>query len=290
MKKKIITLTSLFVWLGVFAQVGINTSSPEATLEIKGKSGVTDKDGVIPPKLTRAQLTAKGNTLYSAAQDGALIYVTDVTGGDNTSQRIRITSPGLYYFNYPLNQWLRVSNVNTESDWKEADLQFNFRQSANQLPAAYITSAVSLLPENLYEVLQSNITLLVPSGKSANFVNVIWSTWTELSTNPTGNFVDTSRVNQSLSLIFYAKVQEIDANNNLVGTPSYSILTMQTIYGAAQTSTTRTQVAPIFESTTLTPGKRYRISLVYGGVDKSANINSVFNWGVRVTGNSYYKD
>ncbi len=53
----------------------------------------------MPPRLTLAELTAKGNTLYGAAQDGAIIYITTISGGGDTQgQREYIVSKGLYLF------------------------------------------------------------------------------------------------------------------------------------------------------------------------------------------------
>ena len=88
MKK--ITTAALFLMLTgtAFAQegrVGINTTDPKTTFDVNGKidgSGnllTTDITGMQAPRLTRAELTAKGDVLYGADQKGALLYITDVT-------------------------------------------------------------------------------------------------------------------------------------------------------------------------------------------------------------------
>lgn len=82
----------------VNAQVGVNTTDPKTTFDIRSKLGITDADGFQTPRLTRGELTAKGNSLYGSAQTGAIIYITDATNGDNLSQRINITAKGYYYF------------------------------------------------------------------------------------------------------------------------------------------------------------------------------------------------
>lgn len=104
------TLFNLFVFaipiflFGQDGRVGINTTTPKTTFDVNGKkdgSGnllTTDITGMQAPRLTRAELTAKGNTLYGTDQKGALIYVTDITGGNSLSQRINITAAGYYYF------------------------------------------------------------------------------------------------------------------------------------------------------------------------------------------------
>ena len=104
------TLFNLFVFaipiflFGQDGRVGINTETPKTTFDVNGKkdgSGnllTTDITGMQAPRLTRAELTSKGNTLYGTDQKGALIYVTDITGGNSLSQRINITAAGYYYF------------------------------------------------------------------------------------------------------------------------------------------------------------------------------------------------
>ncbi|WP_300492156.1 hypothetical protein [Flavobacterium sp.] len=110
--KKYSTIVCFLFFTGLlYAQVGINTESPKATLDITGKNGVTDIDGVLPPRLTRAELTAKGNGLYGADQNGVLIFITDVTGGDILSQRMNIDTSGYYYFDALSNVWKKVNTT-----------------------------------------------------------------------------------------------------------------------------------------------------------------------------------
>ncbi|SIS76304.1 hypothetical protein [Chryseobacterium gambrini] len=106
--KQIVLITFFFTGLLLPAQVGINTTDPRGTLDIVGvANSLTTIDGVIAPRLTRAQLTAKGNILYGTNQIGAIIYVTDISGGDTSSQRINITQIGYYYFDGALWQFIQ---------------------------------------------------------------------------------------------------------------------------------------------------------------------------------------
>lgn len=52
MKKRITLAFSLMATTIVFGQVGINTTTPQATLDVVGKKRTTDKDGLIVPRLT----------------------------------------------------------------------------------------------------------------------------------------------------------------------------------------------------------------------------------------------
>ncbi|BAP32879.1 uncharacterized protein CHSO_3842 [Chryseobacterium sp. StRB126] len=107
--KKIVSIISICITSIVFAQTGINTESPKATLDVTAKKEVLTIDGLLPPRLTRAELTEKGNTLYGKEQDGAIIYITDASGGDALSQRENIQSKGLYIFD--------AEAVNNEGRW-----------------------------------------------------------------------------------------------------------------------------------------------------------------------------
>ncbi|MCW3160209.1 hypothetical protein [Chryseobacterium oryctis] len=90
------------------AQVGINTPQPQATFDVVGAPDVTGKlDGIIAPRITGDKLRAK---TYTAAQTGALVYVT---AADTTpaSQTVDVTAVGYYYFNG--TKWIAISPV----DW-----------------------------------------------------------------------------------------------------------------------------------------------------------------------------
>lgn len=97
--KKGILLTGIFsISTFTFAQIGINTETPHSTLDIEGSTEANRVAGIQAPRLTLAALTAKISSLYGANQIGALIYITNVSGGDRTGQRVNISTPGYYYF------------------------------------------------------------------------------------------------------------------------------------------------------------------------------------------------
>ncbi|WP_336687854.1 hypothetical protein [Chryseobacterium bernardetii] len=96
MKKNLLTLGIAMLSSLTFAQVGINISNPNATLDVVGSPNNPSKfDGVIPPRITGDQLTAK---TYTTAQTGAIVYATEGVTASPSSQTTYVTAPGTYYF------------------------------------------------------------------------------------------------------------------------------------------------------------------------------------------------
>lgn len=89
-----------------YSQVGVNTSTPQATLDVVGNSSTTTAaDGVLVPRISLANL--KNKTAYSSAQDGTLIYVNDITGSTN-APTVNVTSLGFYYWDGTNSVWKKV--------------------------------------------------------------------------------------------------------------------------------------------------------------------------------------
>lgn len=97
MKNTIIFLVFLFIGKYNAQNVGINSTTPTVTLDVNGiSSSTTVADGIRAPRITLAQLNLK--TSYGASQIGALIYVTDITGGSTVTATAQVTTVGYYYF------------------------------------------------------------------------------------------------------------------------------------------------------------------------------------------------
>jgi len=96
--KKILLPGILFLSIHLYSQagyVGINTPTPNATLDVKGiASDISKLDGIIAPRLTGDELRAK---TYTAAQTGALVYVTAADSAPQ-NQTLSVTEAGYYYF------------------------------------------------------------------------------------------------------------------------------------------------------------------------------------------------
>jgi len=96
MRTALLVKILLFAGFFIQAQVGINTSNPQATLDVNGKpTDNTALDGIIAPRITGDQLRAK---TYTAAQTGAMVYVSTADTAP-AGQTIDVTTAGYYYFN-----------------------------------------------------------------------------------------------------------------------------------------------------------------------------------------------
>lgn len=121
MKDRLLVISMLsFTGFMVTAQVGINTSQAQATLDVVG-SPANSKflDGIIAPRLNGNQLRAKN---YTSLQNGAMVYVTaaDIAPAGQT---INVTATGYYYFDG--TKWVRTSegtNVGTLTGFLSGNL------------------------------------------------------------------------------------------------------------------------------------------------------------------------
>ena len=93
LKKLIFVACNLFGVLS-FAQVGINTTTPNALLDIRASSATapTNTDGLLIPKIDVFPATNP-----TAAQQGMLVYLTTTSGSN---------APGFYYWDNPTTTWI----------------------------------------------------------------------------------------------------------------------------------------------------------------------------------------
>lgn len=121
--KKIKQVIMLLISGLSLAQIGVNTAIPKATMDVSAKrdnsGNILDNSqtlGLQAPRVTRAELTANTAT-YNDNQKGALIYITDITGGDSTGQRINIIAIGYYYFDGTV--WLSLKGETTTPNYND---------------------------------------------------------------------------------------------------------------------------------------------------------------------------
>lgn len=105
MRKSAIILTLMLSFL-MKAQVGINTQSPAATLDVTHKSG--SPAGIIAPRVTADELI-NNDANYGANQNGAIVFVTDLATGSPTVKTKDINMPGYYFFSSLENKWINIA-------------------------------------------------------------------------------------------------------------------------------------------------------------------------------------
>jgi Chaperone of endosialidase len=95
--KKLLLLSFLVSSMSLLAQVGINTTTPAAQLDIKSSNQATpaNTDGLLIPKIDTFPATNP-----TAAQQGMLAYLTTASG---------INQPGFYYWDNSTTSWISVS-------------------------------------------------------------------------------------------------------------------------------------------------------------------------------------
>ncbi len=142
------TLTGFLSGLSFFAQVGINTVTPRATLDIVAKTtDGSSPQGIIAPRLTGDQIQA-GDAAYNVEQTGAIIYAT--SGATiPSSKTVNISSGGYYYFDGSV--WQKMggdsSNIAASNVIRKTGASYNtlvasdLTKSINTL--SFITSAPS---------------------------------------------------------------------------------------------------------------------------------------------------
>jgi trimeric autotransporter adhesin len=103
MKATLLQTTLLFFSLHGFSQVGINTTTPNAQLEIKSTNQATpaNNDGILIPKIDAFPVINP-----TAAQNSMMVYLTTVSAGKQ---------PGFYFWDNGSTSWKTLGD--TASNW-----------------------------------------------------------------------------------------------------------------------------------------------------------------------------
>lgn len=107
MKKIFLTIALIATGICATAQVGINNTNPQASLDVAA-SPAGEPDGVLVPRVTVGNLNTKAAT-YVAAQNGALVFVTNITGAAGKTSEV--TSTGFHYYNSGTSKWLPLAGA-----------------------------------------------------------------------------------------------------------------------------------------------------------------------------------
>ncbi|AZA52582.1 beta strand repeat-containing protein [Chryseobacterium sp. G0201] len=110
--KKILLISGL-IPLALSAQVGINNTAPTSTLDITAKnpSGpATTTDGIVIPRIDRGRAQ-----LMTGITTSNLVYINDISTGDQTGTTQDVSSVGFYFFDG--TKWVAIISTPTNNDW-----------------------------------------------------------------------------------------------------------------------------------------------------------------------------
>lgn len=99
MKRVLFVLFVAGIQLSGFSQVGINTTAPDAQLDIKSsnQAAPSNKDGILIPKIDAFPLANP-----TAAQNSMLVYLTTTSAGKQ---------PGFYYWDNATTSWIPIAGT-----------------------------------------------------------------------------------------------------------------------------------------------------------------------------------
>lgn len=213
MKNKLFTLAFLSVGLFISAQVGINTSQAQASLDVMGFPSDTNKlDGIIAPRITGVQLKAKN---YTAAQTGAVVYVTSAETAP-TGQTVDVITSGYYYFDGTkwgnLNaDWRTVGNNGTVATTASVGADIS---SGNYLGTNDGQNLVLATQKNVKGILDVNGTLQGGNSNNATGAYAAFSWGSNNTTNSTSSNIALGRNNTATAVGANFPAVAIGANNS----------------------------------------------------------------------------
>ncbi|MGU3377051.1 hypothetical protein [Chryseobacterium sp. M5A1_1a] len=192
MKNKIITC--LFLQIGTFtlAQVGINTTSPQATLDVTAKNAIgnsTNVDGFLVPRVDRQRAQS-----MTAIPLSTMIYVSDVSTGTQAGPAANIDVVGYYYYNGTL--WVKTETVTTLTNNNNGTFTYVSESSLGTvinavIPKFFYMPSIVLPTDisdpaynatsgeftiNLYQLYSSQFTTPVISSNATSLLPVLGST------------------------------------------------------------------------------------------------------------------
>lgn len=173
-RKKLLLLV-FFISIKGLSQVGVNTTSPQAQLDIVASNNAspTNKDGLLVPRINTFPAINP-----TASQQGMLVYLT-TTVGTNT--------PGFYYWDNPTSSWKTLGNSVLEIDPKVGSTNGNYipKWNGTTLVDGSIYDdntnvGIGLIPTKRFQVhtgVSSSSSIMVDHLSGALFNNTVTQRW-----------------------------------------------------------------------------------------------------------------
>ncbi|WP_346985561.1 hypothetical protein [Chryseobacterium sp. POE27] len=165
--KQLITTAVLLFSITVFAQVGINNTSPKATLDITAKTNGTKPEGLIIPQLTgdqiRAATTAIPTPVYTSAHKGLIIYASTADSAP-TGATANIDAEGYYVFDG--SKWVKLITQVLGVPTQVLSVSVPGTQNINN--GAYVPVQFTIENLDSYNAWSGNV-FTVPTNKSGTY-------------------------------------------------------------------------------------------------------------------------
>ncbi|WP_159479442.1 hypothetical protein [Chryseobacterium sp. 18068] len=178
MKNCYLIVVLFILGCNINAQVGINTNNPKSTLHVQKRTELTFPDGIIPPRISGDSLRLK-ETAYTAAQNGAIVYVTSpaATTGPKTTG---VTSEGLFIYDAVTNNssgnpgiWFKLPTTASSGTAGDGAFSAKFTSTLNLLGLGVGGGILNL---NIGGSSGGTTTIQVPSTSMSNGVYTVPST------------------------------------------------------------------------------------------------------------------
>ena len=158
----------LFAPVAANAQVTVGSGTlPAATLDVVAtNTDGSTAEGVIVPRLTKAQINAK-QAQYTAAQTGATVYVTDFSAPSVGGYSDRISCIGFAYWSG--SQWVMSCDATTKT-FVEAVTQpqaFTFYEQGTETPVALTFTVTGAVTYEWRKIVGSNIHVRISAPCTA---------------------------------------------------------------------------------------------------------------------------
>lgn len=197
--KHISFIISLFFSYSTFAQVGVGTTTPQATLDITATNSTSpaNNDGILIPRMSNFP-SSPGIT-----RDGMLIFYTG-TGA---------SGKGFYYWNGVTSLWNLMSGV-SDADW----YKYGTTSTANSINDNIYTLGKTVIADNPPSTINSKLTVLDSDNSLGSGLNV-----TRVHTNNTAfghnGIVQTSLLGGSGTFTsVYSALQSLNPSTTTTGT------------------------------------------------------------------------
>ena len=116
MKKNLFIASCILLFsIQAYSQVGINTTTPQASFDIQAKNATgtsSSIEGLLVPRVDRQRAQSMVGTPVST-----LVYVNDISTGSTLGTTVDVITTGYYYFNGTKWVSLSASTGNVGNNW-----------------------------------------------------------------------------------------------------------------------------------------------------------------------------